>query len=123
MHLGINRNVIEERRQERRDRDVPVLDAGKFGHHEGGGSHHRGQQTAAGGGRYLHRAGERAVIAHALHHRDCDGTGGHHVRGWAAGNHAVQAGRYDGDLGDAADLASIDRRRQIEEELAALRRM
>ena len=105
MHLGVDADVIEDRRQERRDGDVAIFDAGIFGHDEGGRAHHRRHDAAAGRGRDLDRGRDGGAIAEPHHHRDRDRAGGHHVGGRAAGDHAVHARRDHRDLGRARRAA------------------
>ena len=119
MHLGIDADIIKQRRQDRGEGDLAIFDADILGHDEGGRAHDRRQHAAARRRRDLDRGRERARIAEPAHHRNGDGAGRHHVGGRAAGDGAVEARGDDRDLGRAARAAAAHRGGDVEEELAA----
>ena len=112
------RAIGEQRRQQRVLAHLRVGDADIFGHQERGGAHHRRHQLAVDAGRAFDRAGLHRRVADALHQRDGEGAGGHHIGDRRAGDHAGHAGRHDRGLGGPAAELPEQRERDLDEIIA-----
>ena len=117
MHHPEGRAEIEQRRHDRRLDHGGVGDVERLGHDEGDGAHHRRHDLAAHRRGRLDPAGEGGAIAEALHQRNGELAGGHHIGDAGAGDRAHQAGRDDRHLGGAAARMADEAERDVGEEL------
>ena len=110
MHREEHRDVVQQRRDRRPQRDLEVAHRQELGHHECGRAHHRRHDLPAGGGDRLDRRGERRPEAGALHQRNGHRPVDHDVGDRAARHRAEQARRDHRHLARTAGGVAGDRR-------------
>ena len=118
MHLHEHAEEMHERGHDRRDDDRLVRQVQELDHQERRRAHDRRRDLAAGRGGGFDRAREVARIAEADHRRDRQRADRHGVRDRRTRQHAEHRRGEDADLGGTAGIASGDRRRDVDEELA-----
>ncbi len=116
MDGAVDREVVEQRRNDRGQRDRRVRHAHELGHHERHRTHHRRHDCPAHCRRRFHTAGKRSAVAELLHHRNRERAGGEHVGDAAARHRAEQARRHYGRLCRPADSMAEHRKREPREE-------
>ena len=119
--LNEDREIIQERRHDRRDDDLRVRNFQHFRHQERGRAHDRRHELAAGGGNGLDRSRIPCRIAGLAHQRDghdsrCDDVGDRR-----AGNRPEQGRGNDRDFGGTAAAVPDGCHGEIGEKLPAAR--
>ena len=112
------RDVRDHRRQEGVLDHLRVRDADILDHQEGGGTHHRRHDLPVDRAGDLDRPGLVAAVADALHQRDGEGAGGHHVGDRRAGDDPGRRRRDDRRLGRPAAHVAEQRKRRLDEVVA-----
>src|SRR3546814_20921988 len=97
---------------------VDIGRVGVFHREEGGGAHDRRHDLAVHGGSDLHGPGLFGVEADALHHRDGEGTGGHHVGDRRAGDEAGGGGGDHRRFGRASATVAHHRQGNLPDDIA-----
>ena len=118
VHDVEQRDVRNQRRQDGVLHHLHVGDAHVLHHQEGRCAHHRRHDLAVDRGRHLHRAGLVAAVAHALHQRNGEGAGGHHVGDRRAGDDASGRRRHHRRLGRPPAHVAQQRERALDEVVA-----
>ncbi len=93
------RDVRDQRRHDGMLEHLHVRNTDVLHHQEGGGTHHRRHDLAVDRAGHFDRGGFVGAIADALHQRDGEGTGGHHVGNGRTGNHTCCCRGHHGRFG------------------------
>ena len=117
MHGIQQGQIIQKRRNRRRQHDLRIADAHELRHNEADRAHDRRGKLTAGRSNRFNRRGKILFIARFFHQRDGDGSGRRHVGDCRAVDHAHQGRRDDRNLGGAAGRLPDQRQRDIVDEL------
>ena len=118
VHRHEQREIIQERRDRRREHDLGIRDAEEFGHDEAHRAHDGRCELSPGGGDCLDGGGEFGLVPGLFHERDGDRPGSGDVGEGAAVDHAHERAGHHGNLGGAASRAPYEGEREIIDKIA-----
>lgn len=118
MHRHEQREIIQERRDRRREHDLGIRDAEEFGHDEAHRAHDGRCELSPGGGDCLDGGGEFGLVPGLFHERDGDRPRSGDVGEGAAVDHAHERAGDHGNLGGPASRAAHEGQREIIDEIA-----